>query len=591
MGALETPLAYFVDVSASVGLDRALGMRLSVADVNNDGYPDIFSGHHVDAGFVQQHLYLSKWDTQSQRRVFEEAPNAAGLRLDYAGNVGRDSEGAIFGDVDNDGDLDAFVFAFTKMPGPDYDGMDQTERRNRTDLYINRLIPDGSLAFQPATAEPFLDEYTDSRSNARTGKLYLGRFMRAATFLDYDLDGKLDIYSAVAPGRINPVTSMPADQIYRNTGGPSPYYQNYTSLIDGPGKGTDKLAVYSTSGGYTNSFLFGVTSADWNGDRYPDVFTGAYGRYSISRLWQNSSGQGFVDVKDRGYATEENTFMDPDPAKDGHDWQYVSHTGAYPRDFDNDDDLDLLNTSIHGKEGTRAVDGGTWPHSCIQVNGGPASGFSYSYALISNAERDRDDPYMGHHRDTYGAWVDINNDGWADVVIGDKDNRTNTRYNLPPHGTYSQLLIFAHRRSGGQSSFHSVANDIGFYDLNKDVNPDNPAYSVYGHDFHNVIPFDYDLDGDEDLLVGYTVNAFSLWENRSVNSNKWIKVRAVGGGGVGQSNKQAVGAQVKIWTTDGIHMQEVSAGDGHAGPQLPARLHFGVGTAASVQRVLSNYSK
>lgn len=552
IGAYETSRAYFVDVTAAAQLDMAPGFRLSVADVNNDGYPDLFSGNHIGFGTVQQHLFLNKWDAQKQRRVFEEVPNAAGLRLNYTGNPGRDSEGVIFGDVDNDGDLDAFVFANTEFGTV-------AERKDRTDLYINKIIPSGVLTFEPAPGAPFLDEAKDG--------WYLGQYMRAATYLDYDLDGYLDIYAGVSPRRQYTSSNVPGDQIYHNTGGTQPFYSNVTENVAGPGD----LQVFQKNGGYGKSWVQGVTSMDWNGDRYPDVLTSAYGRYSLSRLWENDAGNGFGDAG-KGYATEENKPMSADG------YQYVAHAGTYPRDFDNDGDLDLLNTSIHGAL-TTTPNGEEHPRTCIQINNGPSTGFSYDYDLLSTT-RANDDPNMGHHRDIYGAWTDIDNDGLADVVIADKDNQTRAG-----HGTFSQVLLLAQQKAGSQIAFASVANDIGFHDINKDVNESAPGYPVYGHDFHNVIPFDYDLDGDEDLLIGFTANYFTLWENRSVTGNHWVKVRAVGAAGMNQSNKQAVGAQITIQTNNETYLQEVSAGDGHGGPQRPTRLHFGLGDATTVTSV------
>jgi len=96
----------FEDVTAKAGVaNERWGMAVTVGDVNNDGFPDIFVSNYGTA------------------RLYKN--NGNGTFTDIAENVGLDiggwNTGATFGDYDRDGRLDLFVpayvdFDMAKMP-------------------------------------------------------------------------------------------------------------------------------------------------------------------------------------------------------------------------------------------------------------------------------------------------------------------------------------------------------------------------------------------------------------------------------------------------------------------------------------------
>ncbi|MEE3226415.1 MAG: VCBS repeat-containing protein, partial [Bacteroidota bacterium] len=127
------------------------GGGLAIGDINNDGLPDIyFSGNQV-----KNQLYLNKGNLK-----FEDITEKAGV----AGNSDWNT-GAVMGDVNGDGFLDIYVCAVVGLNGLD----------GYNELFINN--GDGTFTERAAAYGLDLDTYSSS-----------------AAFLDYDLDGDLDIY-------------------------------------------------------------------------------------------------------------------------------------------------------------------------------------------------------------------------------------------------------------------------------------------------------------------------------------------------------------------------------------------------------------
>ncbi len=101
-------------------------------------------------------------------------------------------------------------------------------------------------------------------------------------------------------------------------------------------------------------------------------------------------------------------------------------------------------------------------------------------------------------------------------------------------------------------------------------------------DSRSFVGFDFDHDGDADLLV-HNANGFpaNLYVNRLVDgsTNHWLKVRLARRGAI-----QPVGATVRVRTGDRVQTQVVSTSNGYAasyrGPLL-----FGLGPATRVDAV------
>jgi len=105
-----------------------------------------------------------------------------------------------------------------------------------------------------------------------------------------------------------------------------------------------------------------------------------------------------------------------------------------------------------------------------------------------------------------------------------------------------------------------------------------PRHSARGAAFD-----DLDNDGDLDGVILNAREAPTLLRNldrERGGEHHWLQVRLVGR----DSNRDGVGANVRVVTPGAVLVDEVHAGRGYQG-HFGSRLHFGLGPAAAVERV------
>ncbi|MGH7822695.1 MAG: FG-GAP repeat domain-containing protein [Candidatus Binatia bacterium] len=178
----------FTDVSEEAGVaDTGWGLAGAFGDYDDDGWPDLYVGNEF--GFNS--LYRNEGDG-----TFREVAHRAGAQ-DRAAAMG-----IVWGDPDNDGDLDLFVsnmYANSRWAlfHPDFPapvpwfarilGFFTSEVEARTETIIHELTR-GSTLLRNDGDGTFTD-VTDA-AGARDGQ-----WGWAAGFLDYDNDGWLDLYA------------------------------------------------------------------------------------------------------------------------------------------------------------------------------------------------------------------------------------------------------------------------------------------------------------------------------------------------------------------------------------------------------------
>jgi hypothetical protein len=91
---------------------------------------------------------------------------------------------------------------------------------------------------------------------------------------------------------------------------------------------------------------------------------------------------------------------------------------------------------------------------------------------------------------------------------------------------------------------------------------------------------DVNNDGRLDILVFNVGAPPSLFLNETTNDNHWITLHLVGT----KSNRMAIGARVSFTAGNISRVDEVRAGGSYLSTSDP-RLHFGLGSAASFDRI------
>jgi enediyne biosynthesis protein E4 len=498
--------AQFTDIAAKAGLRapvicggtatksyilETVGCGCAFLDYDNDGWLDIFvlSGTTVGGSpDATNRLYKNNRDG-----TFMDVTEKAGLR-----RTGWASAVAV-GDYDNDGFDDLFVT---------YWGQNVLYRNN------------GDGTFTDVTA--------------RAGLLHEGtRWGSGCTFLDYDRDGKLDLFvanylefsfdSVPKPGdspfctwKGVPVICGPrglppgVGALYRNNGDGT--FTDVTSA-----SGVDKAK---------GSYMMTTVAADFNNDGWPDIYVACDSTPSI--LFRNNHDGTFTDIGlESGVALNE----------DGNE---QAGMGVGIGDFNLDGNLDILKT--HFSDDTSVLYRNTGKESFDDVT--VMSGLGVETRFVG-----------------WGAGIaDLDNDGNPDLFLVTGGVYPEFAGKFPGYPMKTPRVIF---RNLGSGRFEELLDTAG-------------AGIAAPHCSRGCAFGDFDNDGDVDILVVNLNEPPSLLRNDVSGSGHWLKVKLVGV----KSNRSAIGARVTARYAGKVQAQEmVSQSSFYSSSD--SRLHFGMGAAVS----------
>ena len=525
LGAPTLGTGFFEDAFEGAGLAGLYGRRVTFGDVNGDDYPDFVA---IETGVTRglQHLMINERRTDGGRR-FRDATADSGFTENRDGSDGQTALMVAFADVDNDGDLDLFSGSYSQQPTGERFVADPNE------LYLN----DGSGGFSLLPHSGVHEPWPLTTA--------------AAVFLDFDLDGHLDLFVGNFMIAYPDLESY-QDNLYRGGG------DGTFSLVNEASGILTGAPVGSAAGMYSKP-TYGATSCDYDSDGWPDILTATYG-LGWNDLWHNNRDGTFSNVAQAiGFAMDDQDNPSEPPWRDG------GNTFAHAcGDYDNDGDLDVMTAeTAHGDFPRSTAD-----RSRILRNAGETGGFAFERPPLSETGIERevngtgDNGEQGNEGDHGVSWLDFDNDGLLDLVIEQSAYPGNHGwlYHQRPDHTFEDV-------TGASSMRGAMVNSNG---LSVD---------------------DYDRDGDLDILMG-SVNTGSqmapggveqvhLYENRVGDRSHFLYVTLAGT----TANRQGIGARVTVTAGCLTQTREISGGKGTFGAADPAYAHFGLGDATVIERI------
>ena len=479
------------------------GCGVAFYDYDNHGWLDIFlvNGTRLE-GFAAGREPTSHLFRNNRDGTFTDVTLKAGVAHSGWG------QGCCVGDYDNDGWDDLFVTYFGKNV-----------------LYHNN--GDGTFT-----------DVSQKAGVAGNGK----RWNTGCAFVDYDRDGKLDLFVANYIDMDLATAPVPES-------GPC-LYKSVMVACGPPGLQGGKNILYHNNGdgtfadvseaagilGASGTYGLGVLTADFDNDGWPDIYVADDS--TASALYQNKKNGKFQDI-----AIEAGCALSPDGKPQ-------AGMGVSAADYDMDGNLDIVKTNFAGDT-----------PSLYHNQGG------------ANFEDTTFTAGLGAHTQFLGwgcGFFDMDNDGWPDILICNGHVYPEVEQLKTEAGYAQRKLLYQNLRNG-----HFA--DVSFQAGPGISEPSTSRGAAFG---------DFDNDGDVDIVVN-TVNDYpQLLRCDSKLAHNWIKVRTIGT----KSNRSGIGARLTCVThvpgESKPHRQidEVRSGGGYFS-QNDLRIHFGLGKAEKVDSI------
>ena len=493
----------------------AMGAAVAVADFDRDGWPDFYVTNSADGSLNR--LYRTQGDG-----TFKDVAGELGVADVNRAGTGV-SMGAVWGDYDNDGYEDLFLYKY-----------------GRPELFHN----DHGTGFTRVSEQAGLPAWV----NANT-----------AVWLDYDRDGKLDLFlpgywsENIDLSHLQTTRIMPESFEYAENGGRKYLFHNLGGGVFE--EVSEKLGIAS------RRWTLAAAAADLTGSGYPDLFLA--NDYGVPQLYLNRGGTRFVESgKETGVARTPKSGMNAsfgDVFNDGRLAIYKTNISE-PGVLVQANDLWVPKEKANGTSGTPqyddlatslGVDLGGWSWGAQfgdlnndgtldlfltngYVSAGERSSYWYDFAVIA----------VGHS-----------------AIIGDAANW--------PAMKGRSLSGYQHKRvwlNDGLGRFTDVAQVVGVADT---------------HDGRAVALADLFNRGVLDVIVANQRGPLLIYKNTVQAGRHWIELALEGTA----SNRSAIGARVDVQWDGRTQVQEVHGGNGFSS-QNDRRLHYGLGAATKIDRVV-----
>ncbi len=462
-----------------------------------------------------------------------------------------------------------------------------------------------------------------------------------AAWLDYDQDGRLDLY--LATGKHHPVISK----------GAPPKEQQLNRLYHSRGDGTFEDVTAAAGVGCAGCYSMGVAVGDYDNDRFPDIYVSNYGP---NRLFHNRGNGSFEDVTARAGADDPRcsvaaTWLDYD--RDGYLDLYIAnyiqfdpkynlyyapdgfpgplaYAGEFDRLYHNRGDGTFEDvtekagiTSAGRAMSVAAADFDGDGFDDIYVSNDAMENFLYrneggarfrEAALPAGVAYNSAGDSTAHMAVDFG---DYDGDGQLDVFVS--DSSISSLFHNNGKGLFTDVSVSA---GVGKYSAQFVGWGSFFFDFDNDgdldifkVNADlsrlfgqeaqlfenlndgrfRDVSEQWGDFFHHewmargAAYGDYDNDGDLDVIV-VNLNSPAVLLRNDGQRNAWIELQLLGGMGPQsspksqRSNRDGLGTKVLVTAGGRTQVAERRSSGGYLSQNDP-RLHFGLGAAERVERI------
>ncbi|MCU4675597.1 FG-GAP-like repeat-containing protein [Catenovulum sp. 2E275] len=585
----------YQDISVQAGLDKADSIKYggpSIADIDNDGDYDFIANNHNaetsklywnngDGTFKKHHKDLSRWFMQ-------------------------DLHGTALADYDLDGDLDLILTQ----------GGGNGKNPSRSNFYLN----DNNE----------LIRYTGDIGIDRGGR------GRGARWGDFDLDGDLDFLIVNETGLAN---ETPQHFFYENNGQGKFKFKSVEGIQD---QRPERALVTDLNGDHIEDIiLFGhsepVGFSAWLGngdftftrinDQFPQAVADALHINAITDIDIDNDGDLDLYIA-RGYEFEhgegETPSVDFDPDSQVLSVKPRGYAGVDEWEFTSEGQLKLDYYYYLGQKGYRGKaypiflgkgktktpvpSGETFEFTAEQANGWPddftENGVYFGYLGDGRwkAALVREDDIFWSYRFNLTGVTGFTpkfipqNRNLQDYLLRNDNGKfvdVSEQWNIAPggnsmgvtHGDFNNdgmqdLFVYrwgnvGHRISDlmlvntGQSRFETLtmhgANDVG-----------GPGYGDMGQ------AFDFDLDGDLDLLSGSEFGQWYLYDNQTSQAGNYALVRV---GYAPNSNIDAFSAEVTVKTASQTYTKRVGSAGEIFSQSLLNIVHFGLGQADKIEKI------
>jgi hypothetical protein len=470
----------------------SMGASVAVADFDRDGWQDFYATDSGEGG--RNRLYRNLGDG-----TFRDVAGSLGVADVNQPGTGV-SMGSLWGDYDNDGYEDLFVYKW-----------------GRPELFHN----DAGRAFTRVTDKAGLPAWVNAG---------------CATWLDYDRDGRLDLLLAgywadqLDLWHLETTKMMPESFEYAQNGGRKYLFRN-------KGDGTFEDVATATKLD-SHRWALCAAAADLRGTGYPDLFIA--NDYGVSELFANQAGRSFREIgKPTGIGFAPKSGMNVafgDIFNQGRLSVYVTNISEegvliqgnnlwVPKEGTSGDSLQYENLA-----GSMGVELGGWSFG---AQFGDLNNDGTQDLILTNG-------YVSAAKGT-SYWYEFS------MVAGGNSAIISDAKNWPPMqgkslSGYQQKKVWL---NDGAGHFSEVAQAVGYTDT---------------HDGRGVALVDLWNRGVLDVLVANQRGPLLVYKNTVAPDREWVDFELHGT----RSNRGAVGAQVRLFWNGQEQLQEVCGGCGYS---------------------------